>query len=673
MDYKRMSVPLPDVRQAARVNHVARRIHMPSGDGRIAGGNVRLDFPNTPRFWRMTRMPNPASYYNNRDFTRVRQASNLVTSEAQVSAILQKAAEIATRLESMKGTLSPVDEMILTGELDSWKKITVQLGHYPGDILASPSPVALASMPNAWVQIAIKLARLYPDEPLQTPLARTPMNTNGSCPCYVAGFPAKLASAALFQPTAADTMAFSEEVMTRLGLPFQTALAYGYNDRTGPLAKWVRLWKRDDLGNWFSDEEGISLHTRRRLVFMGAMPGILGTRKLAATFKTGRKSLPGLWHEGDTDAQTGMKMHFYRARGWVMKEADISAFDTSVNPTMQSTLAEIFRKRWPHYAEEVDFWYLAENLPLLGPSYLADPGQRSGATLITTHGGTKSGHLLTAEIGTFIAMTTLLYGFYKMGYRDPIASWLQGEILILDQGDDQLFCAERLDPSAIEDAYSEVGLTVKIIDGCRFLSKHVTPDGLLPVAGRIAQQTCFNEWEPTGRNLIGINVLGVRERWGRGPAFWLRDVTRDMIGLTNLSQLGINDGPSADDWLKSPVGRDALSTALRTVAGSSYVDKIRRDAPYSSTAAALLQALLAAGADLSKEAGYDDLGWQLIDELAPASRERRFQIIHEIFKWHGELDARSIEHLTIKLMKGEINDRDRYAADAGGAAIDDAA
>lgn len=598
--------------------------------GRLTTGLGMDDGPDrsmdttVPGFMRFVKIPDAHTWSTDPGFTRVKPGSNVFDTEAAIDGALALGAEVTTLLAPAGEEGDP----IAWGEHDIWKKITVQKGRHPADHIKPKSP-PLISPSTAWKETAAAVLAHYPDDFGIEPMPEPPVDTNAGAPLYLSGFGAKVAGACLLRPTAAETHAAGREACVMLNLPEAASLAYGFNTRTGPLAK-AEPWFEFGPGGYTASRTATSRWCRTRHVFMGSMGVLLGTRGLARICKAGRRRLPGMWHAGDADDKLARRMHAMRIdRGWVMVEIDLSAFDRSLSLGLQLALADAFRRRWPWLSDAVDFYLLGEQLPTLSPSYYKQPGTRRVASIVTKLGEVSSGQLMTAEVGTLINLITALTAMREQGVSNPVDSWLRGEILILVQGDDMLLCAPAVDIDTFTATYAAAGLTAKVASGWRFLSKHMTPSGPLPIGGRIVQQTLFNEHEVLGPKLWPLNVLGLWARWGPGPPALVRPAVEELLQTSNLKKyLPRVSGPAAASFLASADGASAVEAALQERASARWVERVMADAPYSTSAAALAAALEQYGARPST--AYHDTGWTLIRRTMNAPVPVRTALLKEL-------------------------------------------
>jgi hypothetical protein len=174
-------------------------------------------------------------------------------------------------------------------------------------------------------------------------------------------------------------------------------------------------------------------------------------------------------------------------------------------------------------------------------------------------------------------------------------------------------------------AYDNLGLQLKLLPSRRFLSQFRVGDKTWPLGGRIIQQTCFNEHEPLGKQMLPINILGLRERWGTGPMPQFTEPVREVLKMTTLYETtGVFDGPSARAWLASSQGTKALAATLERLANSDWMAAIIRDAEFSASAAALLDAVEDLG--LKVDTSYERQGWSLVEKMLRLTPERRMTV-----------------------------------------------
>lgn len=624
---KRMGVPNLTVRPLpAIVFPAARSGPVPTGFGPRDGGDLRLDFSGAPKSLRFLEPPGPSADAMSPRFTQVRLHSSVLKTEADILTLLDHAANEERRLRSLVPRTQR-ERALIAGELDVIRKITVSLGYGPGSHIKHPSPKDV-DVPSLWISIlrwvlnTLYLANIPADEATPMP----PLETNAGFPTYQSSFSGQLLSAACLDDTIESSHAFAAELAPAWGMPAQCALAYAYNTRAGPTDKFMPLWRWTG-GGWEAAEEVRSGWCRRRQVWMGSKPPMMMTRQLLRLLKASRRRIRGLWHAGSDDDRIVASMHRLRARGAAMFESDISSYDASVPRSLQEVVAAEMRRRWPHLSLAVDAWLFAEGLPCIYPSYLTRGGLGS-ASLVTKRGETSSGQLLTAEIGTLINLVTVLYAVTKATGLDARTLLHDGDLELLVQGDDVLLAAFGVEPAAFEAAYKDLGLTARALQGWRFLSKHRLPEGPRPVAGRVVQQTWFNEHEPTGPDAEPLLALGMEARWGLGPPadLGLADWASEMCAHTFFfRERGWRSVGNCIDWVGTSEGRAAIGEALAKRANAAWLQRLLRDAPHSPSAAAQLDALLAMGFVI-EQPGLAQ-GWAAMDHVTTLSRARRRELL----------------------------------------------
>jgi hypothetical protein len=595
-----------------------------------------LDF-SAPVLWRMVnRRPDPLLLNGHASFTRVRAASHVLPTETHCTAALEVMSRLNGVLNTMKG-VSPIEEFILEGERESFRKFTLQVGDAPGEFLSTNTSANLAVLPDDFLSVLQRLLARYPDKSeVLVPPIKTPLLTNAGSPFYNPGIAAQMASAACWLGDFNKSLDFTAMIHERLGAPPVTALAYGFNTRFGPTDKPWQMWQQDDLGNWYWQDQVSGAFPRRRHVYMGSKTGILATEALARVLKTGRMLLPGLYHDS---ARAEVYLRAFWAHGGVKAESDISAFDQSVLAYLQDAVEAALLKRYGHDSElaaGVRAWRKLEALGVIYPGYNPDI-LRSG-TYVSVNGGTKSGHLLTAEIGTIIAMAGMLTAIERMTGRDAVDQWLSGEVIVIDQGDDQLISVPGLDASVVEQTFRDIGLKVKVVKGLRFLSKHLLPTGPTTIGGRYLQQSLSNEWEPTGRHAVPLLALGMEARGTPHPM--IKPLVDEGMKVSAMYEThGIYDAITAGEYLRTQEGRAALQRALDAKADVAYAAQLYRDAPFSASAAAMLETLIRLNPNsIENSVSLMNAGWRVIRMMHIMNESERLYYIMKI----GEMLAGGI-------------------------------
>lgn len=549
---------------------------------------LTLTVTNAPPSWRFVNPQNPVRDPTHPDFTRLPgEGSVMHASEADLDRCLDVVASCANEVLERAEADNAAEFWL--GEAEDWRKVTVQRGGVMGRILVELGPPQVEP-DDAWRVMARRLLRAYREKLVRIEVPPSPFGTNAGFPAYSQGWAAKMVSALLgMGSTANEIEDDSVRFCMHAGLPNATAQAYGLSWRQGPLYKSQPYYAHAGGGLWAATFAAKGHWSRSRQVFMGSFGNTVALRDLFAFLQGGRRGMRGLWHGGTLDRDAIMAAE---AAGLHFGESDISGYDLSVPHPLQLALADAIGDVMPSLRAAAFIWAYYECRPVLCPSWTLDRGY----TLVTTRGATHSGQRLTAEIGTLITTTTALVALSELLRHDALASWQRGELMLLVQGDDILVAtAQPLDGDAWEAVWKRYNFKCSMLRSRRFLAKHRYGPYAYPVGGRIVQQTVSNEHEPPagdGRDWDPILVLGLQSRWGHGPLPNVAALVQRCLKETALyNRTGVFDGPSATLWLNNSHNASRLQAVLASLASSPWMDRLRRDAPYSPAAAAMLETL----------------------------------------------------------------------------------
>lgn len=563
--------------------------------GLVDPGNQALIIQNTLQSWRFTDRFRLEEDPTHPEFTRIHRGSPFYETEADLDVTLDAVRQAQLQTYALAGTDDPDDcpDPILTKEVDEMARFTVQKGQIPASYLMDLAPKPI-NVPASWRDIARRVLQLYTEATTMPTVAPSPAMTNPGYPVGQAGMAGKLAATVLGTfKTVPELHDSAVAVASRFNLPAASANAFFLNFRQGPLKKEIAYMVHQGAGLWRPTAYLTHACSRGRQVFMSPFASTIRLRELLRFCQGARQILPGTWHTPIADQRIVDAMYQRMAHRY---EGDISGYDQSVTRDLQIALAEEWIAAAPHMKQDIEAWLYYEGRPVIGPNLVW--GGR-GATLMTSRGVTHSGLRLTAEVGTLITLITLFHAMRSQGVADPVTAWLDGTFLLLVQGDDILLATNRaLDEDAWQHSWDELGFKCTLLHGVSFLRKHRLPGVSLVNAGRILQQTLANEHEPVG---VGdrydpLLVLALKSRWGAGPDPRMRHIVRDALSTTRFAQrTGVIDGVDATAWLADPGHNAALTRLLQKLASDPWIERVRRDAPYSPAAAELMQALLDAG------------------------------------------------------------------------------
>jgi hypothetical protein len=406
------------------------------------------------------------------------------------------------------------------------------------------------------------------------------------------------------------------------GLHDRCALANGIGKRQGPLYKARYVWELD-AGRWQAVAKAAGAASRNRVIQMAPYCVNMTLRRWFAVLHEARRVIRGLWRTGNEDAMLHIGANF-------QYEADISGYDTSVTWQLQASLVDAFRAEWPEMAGDAATWFAAEQRGLIGPSWSRNPATCS---IYSPVGGTSSGLKSTAEVGTIFAVAATVLALRDQGLKWQEWPNIPG-VATSHQGDDvRVSSYVPFDIPAWADSYAKVGLNCELIEGWVFLSRHHTPDGaLIPLAGRIVQQTMSNEHEPTDGDPEGILLLGLVARstgWHLIPAELRQHVNRCIRHAEWMQRLGLPSIEAARAYASTTEGLALIERSVSQRAALPWLLAQQRDAEHSDAARrawSLLQPFLK-NRDL---ASLDRTTHQVAWRVASESRAVRDDLLTEI-------------------------------------------
>lgn len=652
----RMSVPTP----AWEAVEGGELIPPPTG---LQDRDWRTDHPNgtgatlplPAPSWRFARHDDADRINGTPEFQREDPESWGLASAAQIEHGLDAAAlayeRAQERLEAAAGT---PDEPYLRGEVEFFKKITIQRGRSPFWFVGEEGPGEGPTLPALLYEIADKVLAAYRAHWTRTEFeAAFPIDTNAGWPTFSPGVAPKLCGAALSANTLPALLERLHGFAVRTGIPECTIGAFAYSTRQGPLAKPVDWFTHVGGGTWMQTGTATSLLPRTRKVKMDSQAKQESGVDLLLDIKSARSHLLGSWHDKQGALlQRARLFDFARDPRAHIFEADISGYDDSVHVAYQDMIVAAIKKHFPHLSSAVDIWIWGERRPVAGPSVDGSPG----FTIRAVRGGTRSGSKFTAEVGTLGATIGTLYVATLLrlwDVTDVVAAWSRGEIPFSVQGDDVLLATTRsFDLDEWKAGWESFGFKCEAIPARRFLGRHWAPDRTYPVGGRIVQNTLSGENEARGEAELPLAVLGLAERWGDGPHSSIADLVVDCLKTSRLSiEMGIHDGPSARAWLATPDGKDRLTRALAKAAGTPWFRRLERDAPFSPGAAAMLAHVLAE----ARARGLDPLA------ASAATRARYRNCVHRLRRLPLERALALSISLFNAIQAGAVNDEDALA------------
>lgn len=570
-----------------------------------------------PQHWRFVVL-DPREDPMNEAFSRTK-GNHWVSSEQELDTLLD-AIDRASAIAMDRASLLADD--IDRAEHDEWPRITVLRGRVPSSALLDLTPPRI-TIPASWKRIADQVCRAVAQAAGGDRVPeRPPADTNVGWPFFSSGSPGlKIAAAACgVGGTPEEVTEDAAECGRVLGLPPITTLAYGESFRGGQIkdGKEITRYKPAGGGIWEAEAVITNAAQRDRQVFMAPSSLLHQLEPMYGAIRAGLSRLPGLtrapWNPGDDPGATtiiGSSPNTIGAalsldeqilvtatrRGLKAYESDISRYDLSVSRDLQEALADALIRAFKDSTDvirAVRLWLAAEGRPVIGPSTLG--GGPGTATVVTSEGATHSGLITTAIIATVICFITELWSQQEDGHtKQPVKDWLQGTLLIADQGDDILkFMRDGIDTESSTLTWARVGLKCEVTKGARFLKQLFTQTPTRRIAARIIQGTFFPEHPPevpVDRS-DAILAIGLWARYGPiGPGDKYVDLIRGLIEPTRLGRLGITDGPTAAAWLRTPEGVRQTRWTMNHLSATPYADRLKREAQHSPAAAQLWLAL----------------------------------------------------------------------------------
>jgi len=559
-------------------------------------------FTNTspPIPWRFTRPLDQRDNPYGPDFTRYRPNSVIFTNDEEIDHYLDACRGWYESLEK-----ADLNEQIRTGERDIGQGLGLRIGKAPGWFFGQHGKTG-APLPKRaayWLRRIIEEYVKRGAASIDTMRAgmRDPVTTNPGWPLFSSYPEAKLVTPMLlpYEPDWRLRAKQADALAERLGVA-HTALAFGVASRTQNTWKWMPVWKHTGGGVWQAEEEARGASSRTRRVFMAPSVANLYAADLTLVCKSGRSQIPGLWHSGDMDDRIAADAF---ARGLVSMENDVSGLDSSVSEEIKIQMVLEFER----LGFDGRSWLQMESTPYIGPSN----SDASGYTCTQTEGGIKSGLKATSEADTVIVTMASLYAYEECSHDLLPPEWWAG-LPSLGQGDDSWLAVKRpLSDETWIRAFADCGLKAKPSNGTRFLMKHITPTGKYSVAARVLLNSAFPEHERTGIDSIGLHILGMRARLEGGlhPDLDPEIALAPLLSMRWVREMKIKSVSSFFGFLESSRADRLVKQALKTAGGKFAIERLRRDAPYSPGAAALLEAYEAAGLayDYSKEIAINNL------------------------------------------------------------------
>lgn len=613
---------------------------------------------NRPSHWAFARAPVMRNDPRHPAFSRVRAGSVVASSEERIDALLDA---VAAGYATVAASEWP--PQLKDAEESAWRKVTPQRGVAVNWYVQAQGPGLGDPLPPDFIRcLRHTVAVLISAGMRSGNIDRTtdPVDTNSGYPYFQPGLAGKMLGTLLTRGglTARAMLREAEWLNPAIGLPTRAALAFGLSGRSGPLGKAVPLMAYAGAGRWTQLGEWKGFAQRNRVVQMGSAAVNLGIAPIYDVWVAGARATRGQWFGAGlptpgTDPAPP---------GWWEYDSDLTGLDLSVSARLQSALADALHAALPsgftsaHAA--IDVHRLSGELPLITPSWDLND---SHCAVVNAHSGVHSGQKATGREDTVYSVAANLYALLQQGF--DVYAWPQSkDFQLYNLGDDtRLNTARELNAERFVSAYREIGLTVKLSGGVTFLSKYEGRVGTevwtgVPIAGRVVQQTLFNEHEATGSwgRLVAPVGLAARsqghERW---PAP-LRAAVWDAIRQAEwIEEAGLSAAASLADAVatiqKSDAVRKLVDAAAKLAAtDAAWLTAELRGAmhsPLGSYLASLLQPQAQAAAATANAFRV----WQTtaVAKLSP-SRARHYLIAG----WHATKRGRgSLGSLALELLR----------------------
>lgn len=566
-----------------------------------------------PGFWSFARQTGEGKIPGRPGFSRLRHDDAIWADDIAIDAAFDFIRDVAIPQFMLRAT-----DPIGVGEYDRLRTFTAEIGYRPHWMLITPSSSNTFVDPRLVDEMVITLKTMRADLNADP----TPARSNAGWPTFQPQEWGKIIGACLQHEDGS-----ADEFNTWASLPEEATLGFGLSSRTGPVFKFEPQFVREGV-NLVARTETRGCYCRRRHVYMGSASFIIALEPFAAALKEWRLRVPGLWHTGLTTYERWLSYTQRNPRGVVTREGDLSAYDLSLSSVLFDAVVTAAKRAGvpSRLMQSIEAWRYAESRPIITPQVIAAP------RVVHRQGGLRSGLLTTSGMGTFLNWHIALIALENCGFSNPRRSIMTGEILLFMQGDDTLYAGPPIDADVFNSTYDEMGLKMSLIDGRRFLMRNFTPHGEYGLASRMIQRTLFNEHASGGDDYGIIARIGLAARWGNGPIDSYSNIVREAISFTRLSETGTIDGPSAERWLTRNAG--LVQSFLKSRASESYIERIRRDAPYSPASALILRMLIAKGVNIDQ--GDDRRVWDMMHRVYRMRKGARLGLAKTIWNAHND-------------------------------------
>jgi hypothetical protein len=548
-----------------------------------------------------------------------------------ITAVLDRIAEITEELRDDETIPDP----IRMGELEIFEKFTIQHGRRWDGYLGhkGPDPFDL-EIPDDFRQMAREVAAWLKDKPVEELTTSNPYDTNGGWPMLFPGPGPKMVGAALTGTASPWQDIVSASILTAQNLSLVEAgvQAFALAYRSGPFYKQAPDWFFNFPNDtWYANRTVAGAWPRARHIFMVSFTEIA---RMTPVWQQayGRLSNVPIWDRtGDNDVT---RVRAAAERGMYIVESDYSGYDQSIHPKLLELIASDVLAELSD-ADSARAWLGWQQRPVLTPPWVPDQriikawtlatkdidlskyeGKKAGPTgadafsIVGGFGGLSSGDKLTSWFGATLNFIVITWALRRLKiFSDPIGSYERGEWDVLIQGDDtMLMTTSPIDTDAWSETIAEVGLKVTILNGRRFLMKHMTDDGhAYAVGGRVVQNTLSPEYPHTKKPALGLNYLALADRLSSGLYPGIAKYVWRCLELIEwiepiLRHLG---------WPTSVPTAMEVASYIKVVHASKIAEAVKmqarmkdfsvqaavRDAPYSPSAAGLVKAIEALAPD----------------------------------------------------------------------------
>jgi hypothetical protein len=272
--------------------------------------------------------------------------------------------------------------------------------------------------------------------------------------------------------------------------------------RQQPGYKWAHNFTPTTNGLRFSQD--VRGYTTNRVAYGASYVLNLYLSSVQSSWKTIRKLIPGLYHDGDAKKRD---IEYLGNENPFMIESDYSNWDRNIPVDLSQDFFKAFCAKIPHGNYYYDLLCQTNsNLSMIWPDWVGDEKGR-GHIFNVDKLALLSGLKITSDIGTYmnaIIIITSLLESGVMGETDVYNHLMsrvkgkEGDMLFLVQSDDTLLVRKELKSLAklaakFSEVSSDSGIKGSLTLGDRFLMRHMYKGKDSPLAARNFQNTLSNE------------------------------------------------------------------------------------------------------------------------------------------------------------------------------------